>query len=223
MLPNRIKINKVAMKHIRLLILVLVGLLLSNHCCAYDFKVDGIRYNIIDAEAKEVEVTNEVNSHNEWVGYDGDIVIPSSVEYQGVTYKVVAIGNSAFREEEQDWNFEPWSTLNSVTISEGIKKIDSSAFSDCVVLKKLILPSTIEYIGSNAFNECRSIESFEMPNNVKKIEKYTFWRCKGLKNINLGNVAEIDYGAFGQCSILQSITLPNCIISLGERVFSDCI
>lgn len=159
------------MKQIRLLILVLVGFLLTNHCYAYDFKVDGIRYNIIDADAKEVEVTNELDSDNEWVGYDGDIVVPQTVVYQGVTYKVVSIGSGAFREEEQDWNFEPWSSLNSVTISEGVKTIGDRAFSDCVVLKKVSLPSSITSIGENAFYECRQLRSLVIPNGVTAIEK----------------------------------------------------
>ena len=64
-------------------------------------------------------------------------MIPSTVLHQGIKYKVVAIGNSAFAEEEQDWNFPIRSSLNSVTISEGVRTIGHGAFHDCVVLKKL--------------------------------------------------------------------------------------
>lgn len=171
------------MKQIRLLILVLVGFLLANHCYAYDFKVDGIRYNIIDADAKEVEVTNELDSDNEWVGYDGDIVVPQTVVYQGVTYKVVAVGTSAFAEEEQDWNFPVWSSLNSVTVSEGVRTIGHGAFHDCVVLKKVSLPSTITSIGESAFYECRSLRSLDIPNGVTTLGKNSFEHCKSMISI----------------------------------------
>lgn len=210
------------MRHIKILIFTIVGLLYGNSIFAYDFKVDGIRYNIVNNEAKEVEVTNELNSYNEWVGYDGDIVVPSFVIYQGIRYNVVGIGNSAFAEEEQDWNSPIRSSLNSVTISEGVKYIGSRAFSDCVVLKKVVLPSTIISIGQYAFYECRQMESIEIPSSVKKIDKGTFYFCKGLKTIIMGDIESIGSSAFGVCSSLESFDIPESVTSIGERAFSDC-
>lgn len=213
------------MKYIRIFVTSILFMLL---CCPafaydkYDFIVDGIRYHILDNNTKEVEVINALDSDNEWVGYDGDVVIPSTVLYQGIKYKVVAIGNSAFAEEEQDWNFPIRSSLNSVTISEGVKYIGSRAFSDCVVLKKVVLPSTITSIGQYAFYECRQMESIEIPNSVKKIDEGTFYFCKGLKTIIMGDIESIGSSAFGVCSNLESFNIPESVTSIGERAFSDC-
>ncbi|MBQ6166168.1 MAG: leucine-rich repeat domain-containing protein, partial [Muribaculaceae bacterium] len=56
----------------------------------YDFVVDGIYYNVEDGQAT---VTN--NGHTGC--YSGDVVIPEEVTYGGMTYPVVAIGDSAFK------------------------------------------------------------------------------------------------------------------------------
>ena len=61
---------------------------------AWDFKVDGIYYNIL-SDRVSVAVTG--NSANR---YSGAINIPSSVTYNSVTYSVLAIGAVV---NESDW------------------------------------------------------------------------------------------------------------------------
>ena len=89
----------------------------------YDFEVDGIYYKIMSDGT--VEVTYKDYSYN---SYSGDIVIPSTVTYDGVTYTVTRIGNRAF--------CTPYVStgLTSVTIPETVTYIGFQAFAGCTAL-----------------------------------------------------------------------------------------
>ena len=70
-------------KFITLFTLMLVCI---GQAFAYDFKVNGIYYEV---SGDNVTVTCGIY-------YSGDIVIPSSVTYKGKTYSVTSIGERAF-------------------------------------------------------------------------------------------------------------------------------
>ena len=71
-------------------LLIAIFLLCSNPINAY-IKVDGICYNT-EENSKTAEVTDGGYNY-----YKGEINIPSSIIYQGTTYKVTKIGKDAFR------------------------------------------------------------------------------------------------------------------------------
>ena len=97
--------------------MVVLVVLFSLHANAYDTFVDGLYYNL-DQDSKTAEVTNNKGSK-----YSGDIVIPSFINLNGVTYKVTSIGNSAFL---------GCSDLTSVNIPEGVTSIGEHAFKNCI-------------------------------------------------------------------------------------------
>lgn len=78
------------MKTIKQLLITIVVLLFSITAKAYDFEVDGIYYDILSSEDLTVEVVSGNN------GYTGDIIIPSTVTFDGNEYRVTSIGESAF-------------------------------------------------------------------------------------------------------------------------------
>ena len=71
------------------LFITLIAILLPMLASADAVKIDGIYYNLI-TNAKQAEVTSNPNK------YKGDVVIPVSVNYNGIDYSVTSIGNSAF-------------------------------------------------------------------------------------------------------------------------------
>ena len=71
----------------------------------------GICYQLIGKDS----IAEVVSSPN---GYSGDIVIPSTVTYEGVTYDVKKIGDFAL-----SYNENATRSLTSVVISEGITSI----------------------------------------------------------------------------------------------------
>ena len=74
--------------------------------------------------------------------YTGEVVIPSTVTYEGVEYSVTSILSYAF------YNC---SGLTSVTIPEGVTRIGDRAFSYCSGLTSVTIPENVTSIGDNVF------------------------------------------------------------------------
>ena len=69
-------------------------------------------------------------------------------EEQQVDYDVIAIDNSAFANN---------TTLQNLTISEGIKTIGANAFQKCTNLETITLPASLTSIGDYTFDQCTKI------------------------------------------------------------------
>ncbi len=72
----------------------------------------------------------------------GDVVIPSTVEYNAEVYEVMGL---------LDYAFVGCSDITSVTIEEGVMSVNHHAFWDCSSLTTVTLPSTIMDLGNQAF------------------------------------------------------------------------
>ena len=208
-----------------------LALMLPATAAAYDFEVDGIYYNV---NGNEVTVTKDGHSYE---SYSGDVTIPETVTYDGVTYSVTAIGSSAF------WGcksltsvvigdkvstigaaaFAGCDALVRATIGTSVTTIDDRAFMDCTGLTDLTIGDKVITIGANAFYACESMTSFTIPNSVTSIGKYAFAFCKGLTDLAIPNsVTAIAESTFYNCSGMTSITIPNSVVSVGKSAFAGC-
>ena len=102
-----------------------------------DGRINGLYYNLI-SKAKIAEVINGS------VMYSGNIVIPQTVEYEGIIYNVTSIGESAFR----------GSKISSVVMPNSIETIKSYAFQNCTNLSSVTIPNSVTSIGQSAFSGC---------------------------------------------------------------------
>lgn len=112
------------------------------------FEVGGLFYKTAKGYSMDfVEVTGNPGGGK----YSGDVVVPGTVEYDGITYTVKGVGNRAF---------EGCGDLRKVTISEGIYKIGAYAFYYCGNLERVILPSTLDYIDASnpVYTGCSKLE-----------------------------------------------------------------
>ena len=109
-------------------------------CCsaiyAYDFKVDGIYYNIVSSVDKTVKVTYRDRSVSNQTAYSGEVVIPGSVVYNDNKYKVVGI---------DEYAFYYCSSLSSIELPEGVTSIGDKAFNGCSKLDRIYLLSEIPF------------------------------------------------------------------------------
>ncbi len=155
-------------------------------CAWADVEINGIYYNLVQ-KAKIAEVTNGGTTGR----YSGDIVIPASVEYEGVTYSVTSINSNAFRECYY---------LNSVIIPNGVTSIGNYAFWSCYSLTSIEIPNSVLSIGESAFNGCSSLASVEISNNVTSISSFAFRGCSSLTSVVIPNsVTSIGRDAFCRC------------------------
>ena len=100
-------------------------LCVSLETFAYDFKVNGLCYNKLSDNT--VELTWEAIN----TPYTGDIVIPSYVNYNGIRYVVVAIGESAMASVYSTGNSGPngWNLNNKLHSVSIPPTIISSSFA----------------------------------------------------------------------------------------------
>ncbi len=101
--------------------------------------------------------------------YNGtDYTIPSFVTYKNVTFYVTAIDMLAFRA----------SSLQSVTMPEGLTTIDIMAFYAAVNLQSVTIPASVNSIGKSAFADCSSLRkifvSWTKESDIPKIDPNVF-------------------------------------------------
>lgn len=174
---------------------------------AYDVEVDGIYYDLVKT-TKKATVTSGDNK------YSGNVVIPSTITVDGVSYSVTDIGISAF-----NW----CSSLTSIVIPSSVKSIGSYAFYDCRSLTSIEIPSSVTSIVSSVFERCRSLTSIKIPSSVTSIGNSAFAGCTSLTSIEIpSSVTSIDWYAFRNCSSLTSIEIPPSVTSIGNVAFEGC-
>lgn len=150
-----------------------------------------------------------------------DIVIPSTVEYNGTTYDVTEIGNSAFLNHSE--------LTGNIVFEENsnVTTIGGAAFSGCSGLTGDVnLPDSITIINIRAFTNCSGLNgTLTIPNEVKTIGSYAFSGCKNLKgSFELpANLTTLGDGAFAGCSSLAgTLTIPEAITKIGVSTFYQC-
>lgn len=102
--------------------------------------------------------------------------------------------------------FCPKAKEGSVSVPEGVKLIESHAFSACVFVTRVSLPNSLESIGFNAFVGCDLQASMIIPEGVKEIGPSAFCFCKDLRCITiLASVTDIHSEAFLGCTAMVGI------------------
>ena len=197
----------------------------------------GIKYNVTSESTVEV-VAND---------YSGDIVIPATVEYNDVMYRVTSISSFAFQTcrgltsitlpnsvtSIGENAFANCSSLLSLTLSEGLTSIGEFAFWYCKSLRSITIPSSVTTIGTRAIGKCVNLSSirvdegstvYDSRDNCNAIiEKATNTLVAGCKNTVVpSTVTAIGESAFYELTNLTSITIPNSVTSIGESAFANC-
>ena len=179
------------MKHTKHILLMATLLLGSLSVSAYDFEVDGIYYDIKSRADLTVEVTFEKLDDEDSTyspPYSGIVIIPETVNYNGTTYRVTAIGGFSFRfctsltnitipesvTTIEGWAFYGCSGLTSITIPKSVTSIGECTFFGCSSLTSVTIPEGVTSIGNEAFRNCTSLTSITIPESVTKIGSVAF-------------------------------------------------
>ena len=177
---------------------------------AQAFEVDGIYYGIISSADRTVKVVKPAFPAT----YEGDIVIPDSVSYDGETYRVASIGDNAFYDCR---------SLTSIELPAGLTSIGDYAFNGCAGLTSIDLPESLTRIMPSAFKLCTSLTSIDLPAGLETINPFVFYACSSLTAIELpAGLESIGEGAFYACSSLTAIELPAGLTSIGRGAFREC-
>lgn len=149
------------------------------------------------------------------------------------TYKVVAVGDSAFLNCYD---------LTSVTIPESVTSIGVRSFYYCTSLLSVVIPNSVTSIGYRTFYGCSGLRSvtiggsvttiqnsFDECNNIKELifaDGCTQTPCTGITSITSvsipNTVKTIGSYTFLDCSKLTSVVLPNSVTNIMTGAFSGC-
>lgn len=192
--------------------LVMAACLVAARAGAYDFCVDDIFYNIVSETDRTVEVTNE-DPYGK--SYLGNVVIPETVENNGKSYTVTAIGERAFFDSDK---------LRSVVIPSTVIRIGSSAFYDCVSINNIKLPDEVTEIPDHAFYNCLQLSHVNIPEGVTSIGDYAFGECESLADPILPDgLLNIGTGAFSSCMAFTEVYIPASCVQVSNLAFYACM
>ena len=224
------------MKQTKLWLATIAALLCSLTASAHDFEVNGIYYNITSSTDLTVAVTYQGDHSWDYDEYLRAVAIPQTVIYDGNTYRVTSIGESAFDNCRSltsitipkgvtsigEFAFYGCSSLTSITIPEGVTSIGEWTFCSCQSLTSITIPESVTSIGEFAFASCSSLTAITIPESVTSIGESAFAGCSSLTAITIPEgVTCIGYSAFSYCSSLTSITIPESVTSIGNGAFES--
>ena len=237
--------NEKMMKKQLLLLMMMLSMAISAFA-AEEVEISGLWYQVI-TKGKVAKVIKYKN----YVQYSGDVIIPSTVEYNGVTCDVTTIVSEAFLS---------CGNLTSVTIPNSVMSIEKNAFKNCSALTTVTIGNGVTDIGIYAFKDCNALTSVHItdlaawckitfntedanplfhahhlflngdeikdlviPDGVTSIGSGAFQGCCALESVTIPNgVTSIGGTAFEDCTSLTSVTIPNSVTSIGSSAFSKC-
>ncbi len=179
---------------------------------AYDIKdSNNIFYNITSESALTAEVTYETSNFASYTSQN--VTVPSTVEHNGKTYSVTAIGKHAFRASVN---------VTTITLPASVNTLNSYCFYGCSALESVNLPNGIKAIPDEAFFNCTKLNNLTVPNSVTEIGYGAFYNTQSLLESTMSNALTIiDDWAFAYSAIFD-VALANGASKLGESAFFCC-
>ncbi len=187
--------------------LVIVASFTINSYAEESFVVDNVRYAVIGSSSSvkfDQFQSNTIDS----------LIIPDTVTYNNITYRVVRIDDYACQNKQQ---------LKYVVIGNNISTIGEWAFYNCPNLTSVTFPENLTSIEAYAFRSCPALKTAKIPNNVTLISGGAFYSCTSLDSVIIGSgVRTIGGSAFNGCSNLTYLVLGENVHSLEQHAISNC-
>ncbi|MGI6238656.1 MAG: leucine-rich repeat domain-containing protein [Christensenellales bacterium] len=130
------------------------------------------------AEQAHFEFDPSTGAITGYTGSGGDVIVPDSIGGVPVT----RIGERAFSSNN---------AITSVTLPQGIRRIEHGAFYFCENLRAIELPDGLEVIAPYALFACGALERLNVPAAVAYIGDYAVSGCYNLREINFAGEAPL--------------------------------
>ena len=216
----------------------------NNNSDSSYFFVDGMRYYIVSlysitGQEGDVEVDVAVLSMCP-KSKTGEIVIPSSVSYNGQNYPVCGIASKAFYGN---------GNVTSIVIPDGVTSVGEFAFYNCSGLTSIVIPDSVTSIDRYAFSGCSGLTSVTIPNSVTYIGAGAFAECTGLQevafnahidlydssgsvfynsgvdtgmNVTIADGVKYLSGELFRNANISSVTIPSSVTQIDGALFRGC-
>ena len=142
-----------------------------------------------------------------YTGESSVVAIPAQINGADVT----VIGEALFKANR---------TMTSVTIPDGITKIESSAFENCLI-SSVILPDSVTELGANAFCDCSMLETVRLPRTVTTIGERAFHGTRWIETLKkTENMAVVNDRLIEVSDTTsESLAIPGTVKIIGEGAF----
>ena len=182
------------------------------HASNMSVDVDGIWYFLHSTDSTAIVTFRGWTPIGD--SYTGDIVVPSYVTYEDITYKVTSIGNSAFRGCDG---------LISVIIPNTVTSIGEAAFFECHNLVSVQIPNSVTSIAAMAFWRCTSLAYVRIPEgHINFSGEFIFADCNLISIKIHEGVTKLPYAIFGRNKHLTAVDLPSTINNMEAAIFQNC-
>ncbi len=194
-------------------------------------------------QTNDTSITSFDFNENTKIIYSNAFNKCSSLESVTVPSNVTSIDSYAFNK---------CGALKNLTIETGTSYIGNYAFSDCSALTSLVIPEGVIKIGEGALRNCTSLQTLSLPSSLKNIGGNVFANTENLQYnqydnaLYLGNDSNphvvlvkgsdasitsctihqntkiIYSNAFKNFNHIESITIPDGVITIGDYSFNYC-
>lgn len=135
------------------------------------------------------------------------------------------------------YTFNACSSLESVTIGNGVTSIEYAAFRECRGLMNVHITDLAKwcsisfsnsyanplYHAHNLYLNDEKVTELVIPDGVTNIGSHAFRDCVNLTSIMIpDSVILIEDNAFYNCSSLTNVIIPNSVINIGNYAFFNC-
>lgn len=209
----------------------------SNYQKVSDVAIGKFTYNLKkDGTAEWRKITSK--------GFSGVLEIPSTVDYEGLTYQVTAINtpNVANAENVTDivfpksittitGNLRNWNSIKGITIPKYVTAYNAYIWQ-CSHLENIIFEDGFENIGVGTnvgrtlASQCPALENVHFPSSLKNIN------CGYNSIITSCPIESIDFpegvnifdtsDMFMNCNQLKSVVLPESVTEIQDNAFKNC-
>ena len=209
------------MKAKNIFLICLLCFLMKANLYAHDFVVDNIYYDILTDSTCEVTYNSITSTYDDYVG---DVVIPSTVTYNGKSRKVTSISSLAFRSCQGMISLTvPEYIVSFGQVSQNCYNLtrvvwNAKNFPDIMPfydvksqIKEFIIGEGVERIPNSLCRQMSSITSICIPQSVTSVGSGAFEYCTSLSTViwNAKNCKEYQHEnshyPFGNCENIERV------------------
>lgn len=123
------------------------------------------------------------------------------------------------------WRAFGWAGIKSAVWNAKTELLDTDMFYMCEQLETVVLSDSIKRFGTEVFSHCYRLRSVKMPSGLVEMEDFfqgVFLNCYALESITIPEtLTKINTGIFQGCISLKEILLHEGITEIGNVAFSD--
>lgn len=143
--------------------------------------------------------------------YSSDnVIVPSSIEHDGIIFTVTSVGPFAFSKSE----------VESVSLPPSIESIEPSAFRGAGKIKEIVIPAGA-VLNEGAFRNANNLTKVVLPENIRDIPKNAF-NGTALKSISLpSTVSGVNSYCFKGVPLTDGVFLNDGLERIEVEAFSS--